>query len=505
MQFQVLDILPNLATSNTVYLINDNWDDWFEFGTLYILHYYDSNNVRHHIGQIKIGQFNMVEKQRRAAIPPTFEVLMDAFFSVGQDTSYYSHLNNLDDEIGNEILRALRDFAFDLELFERAQKERVTRISLLRDVSSQEVRGQFHRIAHGGAIRTPYDFQFFPPKPRNSDLHMELSFNVEPTSNPPTNVHVLIGRNGVGKTHLLSNMLNALFSSERTTKHGVFVSDEEILFANVVSVSFSAFDESEPRMDQKDRTKGLKYSYIGLKKVKVNDEKDSLPKSPTVLKNEFVKSLENCKLGNRKERWINAVTTLESDPMFKESEILQLIEIEDKQQFKDEASEIFKKLSSGHKIVLLTITRLVETVEEKTLVMLDEPESHLHPPLLAAFIRSLSELLVLRNGVAIIATHSPVILQEVPKSCTWILSRSNISAKAERPERETFGENVGVLTHEVFGLEVSNSGFYNLIQKSVDRNEDYESVKSSFGNQLGSEAKALASVKMHLKQNRNLS
>jgi predicted ATP-dependent endonuclease of OLD family len=99
--------------------------------------------------------------------------------------------------------------------------------------------------------------------------------------------------------------------------------------------------------------------------------------------------------------------------MFQESEIIKLIEIKDEKELKDTSSEIFNKLSSGHKIVLLTITRLVETVEEKTLVMLDEPESHLHPPLLSAFIRALSELLILRNGVAIIATHSPVILQEL--------------------------------------------------------------------------------------------
>lgn len=39
--------------------------------------------------------------------------------------------------------------------------------------------------------------------------------------------------------------------------------------------------------------------------------------------------------------------------------------------------KLFKWMSSGHAIVLLTITRLVETVEEKTLVLLDEPESHL--------------------------------------------------------------------------------------------------------------------------------
>jgi hypothetical protein len=38
------------------------------------------------------------------------------------------------------------------------------------------------------------------------------------------------------------------------------------------------------------------------------------------------------------------------------------------------------------------------------------------PPLLAAMMRALSDLLVDRNGVAVVATHSPVVLQEVPAS-----------------------------------------------------------------------------------------
>ncbi|BBX60504.1 hypothetical protein TM48_04614 [Mycobacterium shottsii] len=82
------------------------------------------------------------------------------------------------------------------------------------------------------------------------------------------------------------------------------------------------------------------------------------------------------------------------------------------------AQEIFDELSSGHKIALLIVTQLGETVEETTLVLIDEVESHLlHPPLLSAFINALSELLEDRNGVAIIATHSPVIAQEVSSNC----------------------------------------------------------------------------------------
>jgi len=122
------------------------------------------------------------------------------------------------------------------------------------------------------------------------------------------------------------------------------------------------------------------------------------------------------------------------------------------------------KIKFYSKIVLLTITRLVEEVEERTLVLLDEPEAHLHPPLLSAFIRSLSNLLIDRNGVAIIATHPPVVLQEVPKSCVWNIRRSESEIKVERLEIESFGENVGILTREVFGLEVTQSGFHKLLK-----------------------------------------
>jgi predicted ATP-dependent endonuclease of OLD family len=90
--------------------------------------------------------------------------------------------------------------------------------------------------------------------------------------------------------------------------------------------------------------------------------------------------------------------------------------------FREIARELFGALSTGHKIVLLTITRLVETVDERSIVLFDEPEAHLHPPLLSALIRALSELLISRNGVAIVATHSPVVLQEVPRTCVSILA-----------------------------------------------------------------------------------
>lgn len=161
-------------------------------------------------------------------------------------------------------------------------------------------------------------------------------------------------------------------------------------------------------------------------------------------------------------------------------------------QWRDAAKTLFERLSSGHAIVLLTMTRLVELVDERTVVLMDEPEAHLHPPLLSAFVRALSDLLTSRNGVALISTHSPVVLQEVPKSCVWKLRRTGKFAAADRPTIETFGENVGILTREVFELEVTTSGFHNLLQQAVENSQDdYDTVLAKFSNQLGAEARGI--------------
>ncbi len=132
-----------------------------------------------------------------------------------------------------------------------------------------------------------------------------------------------------------------------------------------------------------------------------------------------------------------------------------------------------------------------QLVTFKAIVLLDEPESHLHPPLLSAFVRTLAGLLHDRNGVAIIATHSPVVLQEIPYSCVWKIYRVGESVTTSRPGIETFAENVGVLTSEVFNLEVERSGFHDILVKSVETGRTYEEIVTDYDNQLGFEGKAI--------------
>ncbi|WP_417529094.1 hypothetical protein [Marinomonas shanghaiensis] len=319
MKFKVLPAGTSCPTDkkNHAYLIADNWDDWFEFSTMYTLVYVDDDFTKNVIGSTKIGQFDMKRDQRRPSIPDSFNQLDNAFFSVGQDDSFYDELNKLGENIRSQILSALNDIALNENLYAKAIKERVTGTSLLRSVSHTSVKGQYRRLAKGGARLSKYSFLYQSPKMKGTDgKRIELSFDVTPESNPPTNIHVLIGRNGVGKTHLINNMISSLIDDDSpSSKVGEFVSRENFdgeLFSNVVSVTFSAFDETEPLPEKRDKSSGIQFSYVGLKRIKKVGEKSLPPKSPVILKNEFVKSILACKAGNKIERWQRAIGKLGS-------------------------------------------------------------------------------------------------------------------------------------------------------------------------------------------------
>ncbi len=91
MDFQVIPHRENLPEGHTnkVFLLTDGWDDWFTYSTMYVVFYFDKAGEKHRIGEVKIGEFEMVADQRRPNIPDEFNELEEKFFSLGQDDSYY--------------------------------------------------------------------------------------------------------------------------------------------------------------------------------------------------------------------------------------------------------------------------------------------------------------------------------------------------------------------------------------------------------------------------------
>lgn len=498
MDFHILDRtdkLPSQAT-NTAYLRYDGWND-FHFVTMFYVTLYDSAGKPHDLGNVKIG-FKGQDKNTSTAskIGDHFTALGTEFFSLGNNVEYYDKLaNEVPSDSKQDYLVGMRDLAAHPDLLESIREEEVLSVSLLRDVSLASVKQQFSRILGGGAVRTNYSF-IYEKKGGERVAGVELAFEVEADSTPSSNIHALIGRNGIGKTTILNGIIGAATGHAKEADALYHTGDlglERIpvtkeYFSSVVSVSFSAFDPFNPPPDQPDPAKGTCFYYVGLK---VPDDEGYKLKGAMELKSEYIQALRACFRDDyKKKRWIEAVKGLQSDDNFSQMDFLASVDLT-QNKYMESAANLFSTLSSGHAIVLLTIAKLVERVEEKTLVLLDEPESHLHPPLLSAFIRALNDLLLERNGVAIIATHSPVVLQEVPSFCVWKVNRSGLVAAAIRPTIETFGENVGILTREVFGLEVELSGFHTILKAAVEQGGNFEKILRKFGGRLGFEAQAI--------------
>ncbi|MFS9048902.1 AAA family ATPase [Streptococcus sanguinis] len=497
----------------------NSWNDKFRYKTLYDVKFYKNKEVEH-LGQVKFGYSGIGDvgegDYRTIVNNGWYEELDQQSFSLGQSPEYYQNVYSLGNDVSSEYFRKIKDVAFNLDIFHRYRNENIMIHSLLREVSASTVINQFNRISHGGVEITPYNFFFTYKKSEQEGLDEtgKIAFEVKPNEKPQTNSHVLIGRNGVGKSYILDRMIRSVIIDDHKEDYEFYQFQNEsgennIPFSGVTLVSFSVFDDFI-NYKQLNKNSDILFNYVGVKSY--NEETGIITKTLDDLSSDFYVSLCTIKAKNIIERWEKVISYLDSDPIFRdEINIISRMEknwtsigSESDSKAKDIIENFYRQgLSSGNKIVLLTLTKLVEVVEEKTLVILDEPELHLHPPLMAAFNKALGYLMQNRNGVAIISTHSPVFVQESPKSAVHMMFRERKSLKIENPIIKTYGENIGDLTHDIFKLEYEESSFVHDIKEQVQAKENIDDVFSYFHNQLGYEARALARQMMYDKQRNN--
>ena len=93
------------------------------------------------------------------------------------------------------------------------------------------------------------------------------------------------------------------------------------------------------------------------------------------------------------------------------------------------------------------------------------------------------------DGYAIIATHSPVVLQETPAKYVHVLRRLADQNRVASPSVETFAENIGVITQEVFNLGDGSTDWHETLRALARRNT-LEEIEEAFGRKLGFAARS---------------
>ncbi|ASP80482.1 AAA family ATPase [Sinorhizobium meliloti] len=525
------------AITGQLGLQQDDWDD-YDFRTTYGLYYQPTKSTELlYVGGVKILKLGQKRREPLQIAEP-FDRLDDQWCSVGSDLDYYERLSTIDERDRHEILTALRDVVANPAIIPEFHNEPGWRKSLFRDNSRWDrflddatavYNKDFSKLAN---LKTPFSF-----KPNATSDILALDFSAPAVPNYyhemrklgpsetevllPQRIVALIGRNGSGKSTLLSQLSHVAFASGSAREQqsiralGVF-DPPEINFSRIITISYSAFDSfNVPGLEGRDRVQIAKdiaagqgrFAYCGLRDISAemeervnnatNVDSSLAPQAITRLKSiealasEFERYVSVINSGGRRALFRMALEPLLSDPSF-----AQRGDEGEAEFIMNEPKNSFLSWSTGHKIALHVVASLTARAARKSLVLFDEPEMHLHPPLTAALMQAIRIILEEVNAFCIVATHSPVVVQETLAQHVRVVTRAGDTLHFRQPKLETFGENVGLLTYDIFGLVASATDFHEVLDLLVDADLSLETIDDLFTPALSGQARGYVLSKL---------
>lgn len=237
-------------------------NDWNDYGdrTSFNLFYYEASGSGQSVGRVKIithdtVRLASVQNSMNNLLPNKFTELGDDYCSLGTTETYYNNLKRILKRDFESVLFALKDIAFFPENRERFETSSLLRSSLLRYEEHERLARQIRYQLYGYDLTNLYKFKYFFRPPYSDDtIDVNLDFNSE--GDIPSRIIALIGKNGTGKTQLISSL--PLHISKKEDK---LFSPRAPLFSKVIAVSYSLFDRFEiPR-----KSSSFNYVYCGIR------------------------------------------------------------------------------------------------------------------------------------------------------------------------------------------------------------------------------------------------
>lgn len=471
---------PPPSLVNAFVLKADNWNDYSSHIRFDLIHY-GPNGQRTHIGKVKVLHRTLYGTKwsvdRNTRLPPQFSELDDSFASLGQSQDYYANLRSVagpDDAL--EVLKALRDIAEMPGIAAPFETSPPFRNGMVRENAARRARRFGRAWARGEEVSLEPRFQYVC-RLGTGAIPTVADFDFDPSNSLPGRIVAIIGRNAVGKTIFLSNLAADLaqvdrLSEERLNQRRERFNGEQPVFSRVIAISYSAFD----RFRRPEPTPFSSYIYCGIR-----DDRGNLTQRG--LRGSYLRNLERIREHGREDDWVENILTILGDASGLNSEIL-LATVKD-----ENGTSFLDTLSSGQAILCQLVTGLLSWIEPESIVLFDEPETHLHPNAVANLFVVLIRILKKYDSYAVLATHSPVVLQEVPSKRVLHFRRDGDSTTADELAVESFGESITELTRHVFNtFEVENP--YKAVLARLAAKLPAEEVLSLFPKGLGMAAQS---------------
>ncbi|NVK13317.1 MAG: AAA family ATPase [Rhodobacteraceae bacterium] len=455
-----------------VFLTKDTWDD-YGFQTKFFAEIRLSADEIITVGSVKLAYWGHEAKEGsiRALLPASSPGLPENYYSLGQKLEFYQTLSALPRELQNQYAHAMRDITMLRIPEEQLSEEDAFDVSLTRSSGAREAFDKAPEL-FGDDNRRVDAFQFTTQIEGAESAHI-IDFDFTPNSGLPSRINALVGVNGVGKTQLMARLAILLSQFEKQEEQDLRKQENGNLrelgllkpvpsFYSIIAVSFSAFDDFE--LPSAEETENFRYVYCGLRGENgiIQDDSALAERMPTLFEQmpEARQSLARDLIGDAIGREVTA------------------------QQIGE--AEWYRSLSAGQRIVANIICELILHLRSQSLVLLDEPETHLHPQLMSRLLSILNSLLEGFDSSAVIATHSPIVVQQVMARRVHIVRRIEDTPVVSNPLIETFGENLTDIVRKVFSAIEGDRGYQEVLDNLYRENgESVEAVEALFDGRLG--------------------
>ena len=342
----------------------------------------------------------------------------------------------------------------------------------------------------------------------------------------PNGIISFIGKNGSGKSTFLYRLASELFASAINRK--ISIAPEDIVISQLMLFSYSPFDDfvlpvqhnkqilerwNKDLQNFKKTQNGAykpRFIYCGIRDVE-QEVNELINESENEVSDFFGNADRNYKERNRLDKTFLVNTTKMSNECriaikaaqeeFKKDwetfvanlyqvipELIPAIESLNNREYllfdEEKWNENFKKLSTGHKFFLHSMSHLIAYCEENAVIMFDEPENHLQAPLLSFMMKEIKRVLARRSSVMLVATHSPVILQEMLSSNVRVVRRFEETVTIQKPAIETYGASFGAISSHVFDLTTDMVSYFDVLkqifeyEKCKDKNSVQDAVNA---------------------------
>lgn len=298
-------------------------------------------------------------------------------------------------------------------------------------------------------------------RPNDHDLQFQFSLN-EPLL--PKRFAVLIGKNGVGKSQTLGRIAQAAISGLPTLTDGA---GHRPLFNRILAFypTSVASDTFPPERQRRSR---VWYRRLSLGGAGYGRSR----RMTADLIVQLARTQERIRDTSRFDIFLTSLRALESHEELafathhphgfvlltdllrggEQRKLERFADIDPNQDVVRLINDHAYPLSSGELGFVRFAAMASLYIENSSLLLFDEPETHLHPNFISQFVALLDRLLEQTGSAAIIATHSVYFVREAFEDQVRVLrSGADRAVTVETPMLRTFGADVGAVSYFVFG------------------------------------------------------